>query len=69
MALNLATFNVSGLRDPRKCACLLSELSHMSVSVAAVQETHFTCAGDCRLQENNSFFQHTEARASLKSLY
>ena len=44
MALNLATLNVRGLRDTSKWAHLLWELYNLSVNVAAVQKTHFTCA-------------------------
>ena len=36
-----------------KCARLLGELSNLRVNVAAVQETHFTCAVDCRVLEDN----------------
>ena len=54
MALNLATLNVRGLRDPSKCAHLLGELKKLCVDVAAVQETHFTCDADCRVLENDS---------------
>ena len=39
--------------DPSKCARLLGELSNLSVNVTAVQETHFTCATDCRVLEND----------------
>ena len=53
MALNLATLNARGLGDPSKWARLLCELSTLSVNVAAVQETHFTCAADCGVRENN----------------
>ena len=49
MALNLATLNVRGLRDSSKCAHLLAELKNLGVDVAAVQETHFICAVDCRV--------------------
>ena len=42
MALNLATLNVRGLRDPGKCTRLLGELKTLGVDVAAMQETHFT---------------------------
>ena len=42
MTLNLASLNVRGLRDPRKCARLLGDLSNLCLNVAAVQETHFT---------------------------
>ena len=53
MALNLATLNVRGLRDPGKCMRLLGELKSLSVDVAAVQETHFTCGADCRVLESD----------------
>ena len=53
MALNLTTLNAGGLRDPSKCACLLGELLNLRVDVAAVQETHFTCAADCRALEDD----------------
>ena len=53
MALNLATLNVRGLRDPGKCTCLLGELKTLGVDVAAVQETHFTCGADCRVLESD----------------
>ena len=51
MTLNLATLNVRRLRDSSKCACLLK--SRASVYVAAVQETHFICANDCRVLESD----------------
>ena len=53
MALNLAPLNARGLSDISKCARLLSELSNLSVNVVAGQETHFTCAADCQVQEND----------------
>ena len=53
MALNLAPLNVKGLKESSKCACLLSELSKLSVNVVAVQETHFTCAADCQVLEDD----------------
>ena len=53
MALNLTTLNVRGLRDPSKCARLLGEFSNLSVDVAAVQKTLFTCAAICRVMEND----------------
>ena len=53
MALNLAPLNVRGLRDSGKCEHLLTELSNHVVNVAAVQETHFICAADCRVLEKN----------------
>ena len=53
MALNLATLNVRGLRDPGKCTRLLGELKTLGVHVAAVHETHFTCGADCRVLESD----------------
>ena len=53
MALNLATLNVRGLRDASKCARLLAELKNLRVDVAAVQETRFICAADCRVPEKD----------------
>ena len=53
IALNIASLNVRRLRNPSNCARLLSELSYLSVEVAAVQETHFIFAADCRVQEND----------------
>ena len=53
MVLNLATLNVRGLRDSSKCARLLAELRNLSKNVAAIQETHFMCAADCQVLENN----------------
>ena len=53
MALNLTILNAKGLRDPSKCMHLLGELSNLSVVVAAVQETHFTCAMDSRVLGND----------------
>ena len=34
-------------------ACLLAEPKNLSVDVAGVQETHFTCAADCRVLESD----------------
>ena len=42
-----------GLNDPSKCARLLGKLSNLSLKVAAVQETHFTCAANCRVLEDD----------------
>ena len=53
MTLNLATLNVRGLRDLSKCARLLAELKSLRVDVTAVLETHFLCAADCRVLEND----------------
>ena len=53
MSLNLATVNARRMRDSKKCAHLLVELSNLGDNVAAVQETHFICAVDCRVLENN----------------
>ena len=65
MALNVASLNVRGLRDPSKCARLLGELKKLCVDVAAVQETHFTCDADCRVLENDfNVFSAYGSRAS-----
>ena len=53
MTLNVASLNMRGLRDPSKCAHLLGELSNFCVDIAAVQETHFTCAEDCQVLEGD----------------
>ena len=53
MALNFASLDARGLRDPSKCARLLGELSDLSVDVTAVQETYFTCVADCQVPEVN----------------
>ena len=53
MTLNLATLNVRGLRDSNKCARLLTELKNLRVNIAIVPETHFICAVDCRVLEND----------------
>ena len=53
MALNLASLNMRGLRDLSWCSHLLGELSNLGVNVAAVQETHFICAADCRVLEGD----------------
>ena len=70
MALNLATLNVRGLRDPGKCTRLLGELKTLGVDVAAVQETHFTCGADCRVLESDfnvfsAYGSRTSAGVSL----
>ena len=56
MALNFATLKARALRDPRKCARLLDELSNLILDVTALEETHFThftCAVDCRVLEGD----------------
>ena len=53
MSLNLATLNVRGLKDSSKCTRLLGELKNLSVDVAAVQGTNFTCGADCRVLESD----------------
>ena len=53
MAINLTTLNARGLRVQSKCARLLGEFSNPHEDVTAVQETHFTCAADCRVLEND----------------
>ena len=52
MALNFATLNVRGLRNSNKCARLLADSKPQRI-VAAVQETHFICAADSRVLEND----------------
>ena len=65
MALNIATLNVRGLRDPSKCARLFGELKNLGVDVAAVQETHFTCSADCRVLESDfNVFSAYDSRTS-----
>ena len=66
IALNLATKNVRGLRDPSKCARLLAELKNLRVDVAKVQKTHFICAADCRALEKD--FNVFSAYGSLTSI-
>ena len=70
MALNLATLNVRGVRDSSKCVRLLGELKNLRIEVAAVQETHFICAADCRVQENdfNVFSAYSSRRSAGISL-
>ena len=58
------------MKDTSKCARFLTELSNLSVTVAAVQEIHFTCAADCRvLEDDNVVFSaygsHSNIRVSL----
>ena len=52
MSLNHATLNMRGLRDSSKCSCLLGEISNLALDVGTVQETHFTYAAVCRVQDN-----------------
>ena len=70
MALNLASLNVTGLRDWSKCTRLLAELKNLGVDVAAVQETHFTCGADCLVLESDfnvfsAYGSRTSAGVSL----
>ena len=70
MTLNVAILKVRGLRDPSKCAHLLGELSNLCVNVAAVQETHYIFAEDCRVPESNfvvfsAFGSHCSTVVSL----
>ena len=70
MALKLASLNVRGLRDSRKCTRLLAELKKLGVDVAAVQETHFPCDADCRVLESDfnvfsAYGSRTSAGVSL----
>ena len=43
----LVTLNVNGLRDPNKRMSLLQWLSHLSLDVVCLQETHATSCGEC----------------------
>ena len=43
----------SDVTKPCHCARLLGEFSNLSLNVTAVQETHFNCAADCRVLEND----------------
>ena len=70
MALNLATLNVKGLRDPSKCTRLLGEHKNLCVDVVAVLETHFTCSANCRVLEGDfnvfvAYGSRTSAGVSL----
>ena len=70
MVLNIASFNVRGLRDPSRCTRLLGELSNLGVNTTAVQETHFICVEDCRMLEGDfvvfsTFGSHCSADVSL----
>ena len=62
-------FNVRRLRGPSKCARLLGELSNLSFNVAAVQETHFTCAADCRVQERDFVVLSAYSRCGCAGVY
>ena len=69
-ALNLASLNVRGLKDLTRCSRLLGELSNLGVNIAAMQETHFICAVDCRPLEGDfvvfsAFGSRCSARVSL----
>ena len=61
MALNLASLNVRGLRDPSKCTRFLGELKNQGVDVAAVR----TVGG---WKAIFTFSQHTAAVPALGSL-
>ena len=70
MTRNVASLNARGLRYPSKCARLLDELSNLCVYVAVGQETHFTCAEDCQVLEDDfvvftAFDSDCSAEASL----
>ena len=67
ISLNLVNFNARGLRDRSKCARLLGELLNFCVNVAAVQETHFTCAEDCQvLRDDFGVFSAFGSRCSAE---
>ena len=65
MALNLPMLNARRLRNLSKCAHLLAELKNLRGDVAAVQETHFICAADSRVLENDfNVFSAYDSRSS-----
>ena len=53
MSLNLATFNVRGIRCRSKAARVVRDLVSLKVDIAAIQETHFVCDGDCQVMVND----------------
>ena len=56
-----------GLKDPRKCSHFLGELWNLNVDVAAVQDTHFTYAADCRVLEDDFvIFSAYGSRSSIE---
>ena len=66
MTLNLTSVNIKGVRNPSKCAHLVGELSNLCVDVVTVQETHFICAADSRVLENDFvFFSAYGSRCSV----
>ena len=50
---NFATLNARELRHPSKYARLLGKLLNLSIDVAALQETYFTCFVDCQVLEDD----------------
>ena len=70
MLLNIASLNVRGLKESRKCTRLLAELKTLGVDVAAVQETHFTRGAECWVLESDfkvfsAYGSRTSAGVSL----
>ena len=53
MALNLATLNVRGLRNPSKVFLVTQNVAWCLVDVAAVQETNFIYDAVCRVPESD----------------
>ena len=53
MTLNLATFNVRGIRCRSKASRVVRDLVSLKVDIAAIQETHFVCDGDCQVLVND----------------
>ena len=64
MTLKLATLNVRRLRDSSKCARLLAALKNLRVDVAAMQKTHYICAADCHVLENDFYVFSAYGRRS-----
>ena len=55
-----------GLRDSSKCARLLAELKNPRVNITPVLESHFICAVDCRVLENDvNVFSAYDSRTSV----
>ena len=61
MILNLASLNVRGPRDSNECVRLLCEILNLSVDITVVQLTHFICAKQFQVLEND-FVVHSAFR-------
>lgn len=58
MAIKLASFNVKGMRDQSKAACLFCDLLSFRVDMAAIQETHFVISILVCCLMTSLFIQH-----------